>query len=550
MITIELQQGSPEWHQFRATKFTASDAPAMLGLSKYKTRQQLLHEKATGLTEEVTPQMQALFDKGHSAEAAARPIVEAQIGQDLYPVTGVCDLPDLDFLAASFDGLTMCESVCWEHKLFNAKLADYIEDNEDLPDSHWPQVEHQLIVSGADYCHFTVSDGTGQNKADIEYLSRNDRRKVVIDGWLQFAKDLSVYVPEEKQEAVKAEVIRDLPALTFDFDRANLTIRSNIVAYKQAASDLVEQSKRQLESDQDFANAESMVKFFKTAEEKLLTITEMVIGEVSDIDGFIKDVKEIMESIRSARLNREKQVKTRKESIKLEIVQAAQQQLAAHVAAAEDTIGFTLPRMQADFAVAIKGKKTVQSLKDACADELARAKIEVDNQAAIIRRNSDCIQQHGKGLNFLFNDFTQIYLKDPADFILLVQSRVNEYEAEQARKAEAEKQRQEQIRLQREAAEIAEQQRQDELKRQQEAAAAQQAVNHPEPEQPAVQEQKTAPSIGELAKQVMPSELANIFKESPITLASAIDSFCSTWNLPPDAQSELIETLSAFGIDV
>lgn len=87
-------------------------------------------------------------------------------------------------------------------------------------------------------------------------------------------------------------------------------------------------------------------------------------------------------------------------------------------------------------------------------------------------------------------------------------------------------------------------------KRQQEAVAAQQTVKQPEPEQPVNEQVKIAPSIGELAKQAMPSELANIFNESPITLASAIDSFCSTWNLPPDAQSELIETLSAFGIDV
>ena len=83
------QQGSAEWHQFRATKFTASDAPAMLGLSKYKSRSQLLHEKATGLVEEVSEQMQRLFDKGHKAEADARPIIEKMIGQDLFPVTGM-----------------------------------------------------------------------------------------------------------------------------------------------------------------------------------------------------------------------------------------------------------------------------------------------------------------------------------------------------------------------------------------------------------------------------------------------------------------------------
>lgn len=514
-------QGSPEWHQFRATKFTASDAPAMLGLSRYKTRQQLLHEKSTGLTEEVTPQMQALYDKGHEAEAAARPLVEAKIGQDLYPVTGVCDDPDLDFLAASFDGLTMCESIAWEHKLWNEKLAGYIQQNQELPDTHWPQVEHQLIVSGASSCVFTVSDGTEQSKVDIEYKSQAERRQRVIDGWKQFAKDLSVYVPEQPAEKIEAEVIRDLPALVFDFDRTSLTIQSNLSAYKQAATDLVEKSKKPLESDQDFANAESMVKFFRAAEDKLSTVAESVIGQVSDIDRFVKDLKEISDSIRSARLNTEKQVKNRKESIKLEIVQAAQQELTNHLHATEQKIGFAMPVYRADFSGAIKGKKTVQSLKDACADELAVCKIEIDNQAAIIHKNAGIVQNHGKGLNFLFNDFTQIYLKDPADFILLVQSRVNEYEHEQARlKAE------EAVKL------SAEQQKQ------------------PEPVQQQPELAKTAPDSIQEAKQVLTDKVGDLFEPVTPTLNLAINQWANDHSITDEAKSHLFAILNSFGVDV
>ena len=514
MQTIELQQGSPEWLQFRATKFTASDAPAMLGLSKYKTRQQLLHEKATGITEEVDAAKQALFNRGHESEAAARPIIEGKIGMDLYPVTGVCDEPDLEFLAASFDGLTMCESVSWEHKIFNASLAAHIEANEDLPDTHWPQVEHQLIVSGADHCVFTVSDGTESKMVNLEYKSKPERRKAVIDGWLQFAKDLSVYVPEEKQEAVKAEVIRDLPALTFDFDRTSLTVKSNLTVYKQAATELVEKSKQPLESDQDFANAESMVKFFKAAEEKLSTVSESVVAQVSDIDRFVKDVKEISESIRAARLNTEKQVKARKEAIKHEVVQAAKTELQQYAVGVENSFDeslpfkVALPHLSADFAGAIKGKKTVQSLKDACSDELARAKIEIDNQAAIIRRNAEAIKQHGKGLGFLFNDFTQIYLKDPADFILLVQSRINEYEAEQKR--------------------------QEEIKRQQEAA--QQAPGPTKAEPDAI----TSPEPVKAVQGPTESE--------QLTLSSELMFWADDVSLGDDAYNALISILKSHGI--
>lgn len=59
-------QGSAEWHALRANYFTASEAPAMMGASKYQTRTELLTQKKTGFTPEVTPQQQCIFDLGHA----------------------------------------------------------------------------------------------------------------------------------------------------------------------------------------------------------------------------------------------------------------------------------------------------------------------------------------------------------------------------------------------------------------------------------------------------------------------------------------------------
>lgn len=122
MKTLNVQQGSPEWLSLRTNHFTASEAPAMLGLSKYKSRDQLLREKATGLSEEVGAAKQRLFDAGHAAEEAARPIVEQMIGEDLFPATGTQDIEGLPLLA-SFDGINMAGDTCWENKLFRADLA-------------------------------------------------------------------------------------------------------------------------------------------------------------------------------------------------------------------------------------------------------------------------------------------------------------------------------------------------------------------------------------------------------------------------------------------
>ena len=115
-----LTQGTPQWHAHRLTHFNASDAPAMMGCSPYKTRSQLLHEMHTGLVPEVDAATQRRFDDGHRFEELARPLAEDIIGDDLYPVVG-----SLQRLSASFDGLTMDRKVSFEHKSLNAAFAHF-----------------------------------------------------------------------------------------------------------------------------------------------------------------------------------------------------------------------------------------------------------------------------------------------------------------------------------------------------------------------------------------------------------------------------------------
>ena len=191
MKTLDLIQGSEEWQAARAKYFTASEAPAMLGLSKYMSRQELLRQKAIGHTPEVDSAKQRLFDKGHEAEAAARPIVEEIIGDELFPVTGSLEVDGLPLLA-SFDGLTMSEDVVWENKLFNESLANDIYAFE-IGDHYWPQLEQQLLVSGAVKAYFTTSDGTPENTVGMWYESVPRRRQQLIAGWKQFAEDIAEF---------------------------------------------------------------------------------------------------------------------------------------------------------------------------------------------------------------------------------------------------------------------------------------------------------------------------------------------------------------------
>src|SRR3990167_1440653 len=114
MQTLNLIQGTPEWHKHRATHFNASDAPAMLGISRYKSRSQLIKELATGIVPEVDEATQRRFADGHRFEALARPLAEEIIGDELSPVTGTNGK-----YSASFDGITFGGTVIFEHKTLN-----------------------------------------------------------------------------------------------------------------------------------------------------------------------------------------------------------------------------------------------------------------------------------------------------------------------------------------------------------------------------------------------------------------------------------------------
>ena len=202
-----LQQGSPEWHQFRANHYPASDAAAMLGLSPYKSRTELLQEKKTGITKDVDPATQRIFDRGHEIEALARPLAEAYINDDLYPV--VCSN---GLLSASCDGLTMDASIAWECKSFNAADFETVSNGQ-LPEKHWPQCQQVLYVTGAEKLLFTISDGADL-VAHIWVYPDQDKQDQIIAGWEQFKTDLENFVIVEPVADPVAEAIPQLPALS------------------------------------------------------------------------------------------------------------------------------------------------------------------------------------------------------------------------------------------------------------------------------------------------------------------------------------------------
>ena len=433
MRTLNLFQGSKEWHAARSCRFTASEAPAMMGASKYQSRDELLYQKATGIGREVTDAEQALFDRGHRAEAAARRIVEDMLGQDLYPVTAVSD--EDDRLLASLDGCTIDEATLYEHKLWSEGLAAQVRARDLEPHYYW-QLEQQLLVVGAEKVIFVCSDGTPEKFASMEYRPVPGRADALRAGWDQFAADLAAYVPPAAAApTATGRTPENLPALHIEV--TGHVTASNLREYKEHALAVFAGINRNLATDQDFADAEQTVKWCADVESRLAAAKQHALSQTASIDELFRTVDEISAEARRVRLDLDKLVKAEKEHRRLEIVGAGSAALAAHITELNNLIGFRfMPDVQADFAGAIKGKKSLDSMRSAVNDELARAKIAANEIADRITLNLRTLAEHAEHAS-LFPDTATLVLKTPDDLLATVKSRIADHQAAEAKKAEA-----------------------------------------------------------------------------------------------------------------
>lgn len=430
----ELVQGTEAWNAYRANHDNASDAPAMMACSPYKTRSDLIRQYATGISEEIDTRTQKLFDDGHRFEALARPLAENIIGQDIYPVTA-----SLGRMSASFDGLTLCETIVWEHKSINEQIRS-CEAAADLPLMYRVQMEQQLHIVGAERALFSATrwDAAGNlvEQKHLWYTPDLELRAQIISGWEQFGKDVANYTPIEQTAKVEAAPAAAIPALVVQTE--GRVVSSNLMIYQKAADQFLATIKTDLQDDQDFADAEYNVKFCSEAENKLELAKEAALAQTSSIDEVLRTVDHIRAQFRAKRLELEKLVKVRKEQIKETILNEGKHEYTEHIGALETEISpIRLQLPQPDFAGAMKNKRTLASLHDAVNTTLANAKIAANQQASDMRAKlawyNASVGEHAG----LFRDLQQIIGKAAEDFQLVVRTRIADHQRAEQEKQDA-----------------------------------------------------------------------------------------------------------------
>ena len=435
MITHHVKQGSKEWHEFRARHFAASDAPAMMGVSPHKTRSELLREKATGEVRAVSEYQQLIFDRGHRFEALARPLAEEIVGDELYPL--VCSMGDL---SASFDGITIDREVIFEHKTLNAALKN-LADSDPLPMHYQVQIQHQIMVSGAEKCLFMA---TAWDDGDVLIgapfyrwvMPDNDLMARIFAGWEQFARDLAEWKDIDRKISAVVGVSPDaLPALHIEI--VGSVSSSNLPAFKSRAVEVFRGIKTELQTDEDFADAEKTVKWCKDIETRLDDAKRDALAQTSSIDELFAAIDEIAAEARKTRLTLEKAVKSKKEEVKDGLVAAAALAFKDHVDVLERSliVGAKICTMP-DFRAAIAGLKSVKSIKDRLDTTLAFAKVDANEEHARICDNTAFARTEIAGHAMLFPDLASLVMGGIAELKSVIGARIlaaNEAAAIEAR---------------------------------------------------------------------------------------------------------------------
>ena len=448
MPTIHnITQGTAEWQALRAGHFTASEAPAMMGDSPYETRGALLRRKVTGITDEPDAARQRLFERGHEVEAAARPIAESVIGEELYPATMTAEIEGLPLLA-SLDGLTIDGAVAWEHKLMSERIIRALEETGEPPIDHIWQMEQQLLVSGAECVYYWCSDG-GHDYRSVIYRSKPERRKALIEGWKQFQRDLNDqdmtnFRPEP--EPVQAKPVEGFGTLVLRVE--GRVLASNLDAFRAGADAFLARLPKadELQTDQDFADAEAATKACGEAEARIKAAKEQALAQMADVDAVLRTADEVAETIRQARLALEKAVKARKDEVRAEAVRQAADRVREAYSALAGELGEYAPgipaSLSAELAASIKGLKKIDSIRERLDEAVSREQIDLALWAERIRKGRALLEAAKAEHGALWPDAPRLAQTLDEEAIRgVIRERVAEHQERQRLRDEAERER-------------------------------------------------------------------------------------------------------------
>lgn len=147
------KQGTQAWLDYRKTGLGASDAPAVMGTSKWMTPEELFRQK---LGIDPPPEVTFPMRRGKWMEPPARKRYEAMTGNLVVPL--VLESLEFPFLRTSLDGITLDGQIALEIKA-PGREAHMIAKAGLVPPWYVDQLQQILMITGARELHYFSFDG-------------------------------------------------------------------------------------------------------------------------------------------------------------------------------------------------------------------------------------------------------------------------------------------------------------------------------------------------------------------------------------------------------
>lgn len=190
---VQITQGSPEWLAYRQSRRNASESAAVLGISPWTTPYQLWLAK----TGRGAPRRTHAMQRGTQLEPVARAAYEEQTGVIMQPL-----VLEAGAYSASLDGMTLEGDLIVEIKCpLRGTRSDLWQDvsQAQVPQHYAIQVQHQLMVSGAQIAHLWVFDG---QRGILSEINRDEAQMQRIqEAWDAFQPYLDRDAPPPLTEA-------------------------------------------------------------------------------------------------------------------------------------------------------------------------------------------------------------------------------------------------------------------------------------------------------------------------------------------------------------
>ncbi len=187
-----LIQGSEVWHVYRKSRIGASDSAAVLGVSKWASALELW-ERKLGISPE--QEENSAMSRGKALEEEARQ--EFMHLKQIAVEPQVVEHDSLPWMFASLDGLSWCQKYAVEIKV-PGRENHLLALRGFVPEHYWPQLQHQLAVTGLDMIYYYSYDGL--NNACIEVQRDQDYIDKLIAEELKFYKCMVTCTPPELSE--------------------------------------------------------------------------------------------------------------------------------------------------------------------------------------------------------------------------------------------------------------------------------------------------------------------------------------------------------------